>query len=141
MPKPKTVKPSKAKSRKAKPQKAGSVKTRSKPPAAKTKPAAKAAGQGVPPDSVRVWRGYRLSSLPQQSFLANLGGIFIPVTAILQRLYGLTAYLPTVTPVDKPSGVPDEIGRVFYNAPQAYTDTKLIVAGRAYSLLHSAVFD
>jgi hypothetical protein len=136
--------PSKAKSQKAKPPKKAVAKTTSKPAAAKAKPAAKAAktaGKGVPPDSVRVWRGYKLSSLPQQTFLANLGAIFIPATAILQRLYGLTAYLPTVMPVEKPAGVPDEIALVFYTAQQAYNDTKLIVGGRAYSLLHSAVFD
>ncbi|HEV3316179.1 MAG TPA: hypothetical protein VG488_04375 [Candidatus Angelobacter sp.] len=141
MPKLKTARPSKARLKKAKPQKIVVAKTKSKQSVAKGKPAAKTAGKGVPPESVRVWRGYKLSSLPQQTFLANLGGIFIPVTAILQRLYGLTAYLPTVLPTDKPSGVPDEIALVFYTAQQAYNDTKLIVAGRAYSLLHSAVFD
>jgi len=81
-------KPTTAKSQKAKPQKRGLSKTKAKPAAR----VAKTGGQGVPPDSVRVWRGYKLSSLPQQAFLANLGAIFIPVTAILQRLFGLTAY-------------------------------------------------
>ena len=100
----------------------------------------KAAASLVPPDAVRVWRGYRLSSLAPQAFLTALGSIFIPVTAILQRLYGLTAYLPTVLPLDKPTGVPDEIALVFYETQQAYNDTKLIVAGRAYSSLHSTVF-
>ena len=138
------AKPSKTKSQKAKPKKTGSAGTKSKPAALKAKPAARVAktrGQGVPPDSVRVWRGYKLASLPNQTFLANLGAIFIPVTAILQRLFGLTAYLPTVLPLEKPAGVPDEIALVFYTAQQAYNDTKLIVGGRAYSLLHSAVFD
>src|SRR5438552_17382845 len=141
MPKPKTAKSRKARLQKAKPQKIASARTKSKQSAAKSKPAAKAAGKGVPPESVRVWRGYKLSSLPQQTFLGNLGAIFIPVTAILQRLYGLTAYLPTVLPLEKPAGVPDEIALVFYTAQQAYNDTKLIAGGRAYSLLHSAVFD
>ena len=114
------------------------------------KPAAKAAKKGaakpkvaantVPPDAVRVWRGYRLSSLAPKDFLAALGAIFIPVTAQLQRLYGLTAYLPTVLPLDKAAGVPDEIALVFYETQQAYTDTKQVVAGRAYSSLHSTVF-
>ena len=152
MPSSKTVKsakakPSKTKSQKAKAKKTGSATTKSKPATVKAKlttikaSAAKAGGKGVPPDSVRVWRGYKLSSLPQQTFLGNLGAIFIPVTAILQRLFGLTAYLPTVLPLEKPAGVPDEIALVFYTAQQAYNDTKLIAGGRAYSLLHSAVFD
>ncbi len=95
-------------------------------------------GVPVPPDAVRVWRGFRLG-VPED-FLQALATIFIPITAQLQRLYGLTAYLPTVLPVDKPAGVPDEIALVFYNSQQAYTDTAAIVAGRAYSALHKVVF-
>jgi hypothetical protein len=94
----------------------------------------------VPPDAVRVWRGYRPGSSTGPAFLTALGSIFIPVTVILQRLYGLTAYLPTVLPLNKPDGVPDEIALVFYETQQAYNDTKQIVAGRAYSSLHSTVF-
>jgi hypothetical protein len=99
-----------------------------------------ASASKVPPDAVRVWRGFRLGSLASQDFLTALGSIFIPVTAQLQSLYGLTAYLPTVMPLDKPSGVPDEIALVFYRTQQAYNDTKLTVPGRAYSSLHSTVF-
>lgn len=97
-----------------------------------------AGGAPVPPDAVRVWRGFRLGE--PADFLQALGTIFIPVTAQLQRLYGLTAYLPTVLPVDKPPGVPDEIALVFYRSQKAYTDTADIVAGRAYSALHKVVF-
>ena len=96
--------------------------------------------QPVPPDAVRVWRGFRLGTSMPQDFLTALGTVFIPVTAILQRLYGLTAYLPSVLPQSKPAGVPDEIALVFYRTQQAYTDTSLIVAGRAYSALHKTVF-
>jgi hypothetical protein len=78
--------------------------------------------------------------MSQQDFLAALGSIFIPGTAQLQRLYGLTAYLPTVMPLDKPEGVPDEIALVFYESQQSYNDTKLTVVGRAYSSLHATVF-
>jgi hypothetical protein len=124
---------------KSKPTKSKAKTSKSKP--AKSKGAAKkAAGRPVPPDAVRVWRGFRLSSLAPQAFLSALGSVFIPVTAQLQRLYGLTAYLPTVPPLDKPDGLPDEIALVFYETQQAYNDTKLIVAGRAYSSLHSTVF-
>ena len=129
---------SRAKLKKAPPKKKpikAAKKTTSKPKAKKPN------GNPVPPDSVRVWRGFKLSSVATPAFFSNLGGIFIPVTAILQRLYGLTAYLPAVLPADKPAGFPDEIALVFYQKQQAYNDTKLIVSGRAYSLLHSAVFD
>jgi hypothetical protein len=94
----------------------------------------------VPPDAVRVWRGFRLPTLTPADFLTALGTIFIPVTAQLQSLYGLTAYLPTVLPTGKPAGVPDEIALVFYETQKAYNDMTLIVAGRAYSSLHKTVF-
>jgi len=94
----------------------------------------------VPPDAARVWRGFRLATEMPQDFLTALGTIFIPATAILQRLYGLTAYLPTVLPQSKPAGVPDEIALVFYDSQQAYNDTALIVAGRSYSALHKTIF-
>lgn len=100
-----------------------------------------AAAKASPPDAVRVWRGYRLSGLAVPDFLTALGSIFMPITVQLQRLYGLTAYLPAVPPTEKAAGVPDEIALVFYETQQAYTDTSLIVAGRAYSRLHSTVFD
>ena len=94
----------------------------------------------VPPDAVRVWRGFRLGSVAPQDFLAALGSVFIPVTAQLQSLHGLTAYLPTVMPLDKPSGVPDEVALVFYRTRKAFDDTELTVPGRACSSLHSTVF-
>jgi hypothetical protein len=96
-------------------------------------------GKAVPPDAVRVWRGYRLATLSPQAFLANLGSIFLPITMQMQRLYGLTAYLPTVLPLTTPAELPDEIALVFYESQQAYTNTKQYVGGRAYSLLHPAV--
>ncbi|MEA2328251.1 MAG: hypothetical protein QOE68_3210 [Thermoanaerobaculia bacterium] len=92
------------------------------------------------PDSVRVWRGIRLTSQDPAAFFAELGSIFIPVTTQLQRLYGLTAYLPTVMPANKPSTVPDEIALVFYSSQAAYTAANAIVVSRTYQKLHSAVF-
>src|SRR5205085_12664987 len=90
--------------------------------AAAKKPAAKpkAAAKSVPPDAVRVWRGYRLSTLAPKDFLTALGSVFIPVNARLQRLYGLTAYLPTVTPLDTPAGLPGEIAPGFSASQPAY---------------------
>lgn len=95
----------------------------------------------VPPDAVRVWRGFRLPTVEPEDFQDKLGKVFIPVTAQIQRLYGLTAYLPTVLPVMKPEGVPDEIALVFYKTQQAYKDATLAVGGRAYGLLHATIFD
>jgi len=135
--------PTKAAAKKGAAKKAAAGKGAKKSGAAKKGSSTKkgAAANASPPDAVRVWRGYRLSSLAVPDFLTALGSIFMPVTVQLQRLYGLTAYLPAVPPTEKPAGVPDEIALVFYETQQAYTDTALIVAGRAYSRLHSTVFD
>lgn len=95
----------------------------------------------VPPDAVRVWRGYRHPALDQETFFDKLGSIFIPGTVQIQAPVGLTAYLPSVLPADKPEGAPDEIAVVFYRVQQAYHDAKLTVGGRAYSDLHGLVFD
>jgi hypothetical protein len=111
-----------------------------KQPKGKSASATSSAPRPVPPDAARVWRGFRLQTQTEDDFFSALSTIFIPATAILQRLYGLTAYLPTVLPKNKPVGVPDEIALVFYQNQQAYNDTKLIVGGRAYSKLHNAVF-
>jgi hypothetical protein len=97
----------------------------------------------VPPpaDSVRVWRGFRLPSLEPAKFYLDLGSIFIPVTVQIQRLFHLAAYLPAVLPPVRPDGLPDEIALVFYRTQQDYTNAALAAGGRAYSLLHSAVFN
>jgi hypothetical protein len=95
----------------------------------------------VPANAVRVWRGRRHSDLDQKSFFGKLGSIFIPFTVQMQRLYGLSAYLPAVLPADRADVLPDEIALVFYNTQQAYSDAKERPGGRAYSDLHALLFD
>ena len=95
----------------------------------------------VPPDSVRVWRGFRLGSLPNAEFFKKLGSIFVPSAVLIQQPVGLSAYLPTVLPAEKPPGVPDEIALVFYDYQRAYEEAKETVGGRAYSDMHGLVFD
>jgi hypothetical protein len=94
----------------------------------------------VPPDAVRVWRGFRNPNLPQPDFFDKLARVFIPVAMQIQRIYGLTAYLPAVLPADKAPGLPDEIALVFYPSQAAYRATKDYPGGRAYSDLHATVF-
>lgn len=94
-----------------------------------------------PANAVRVWRGRRRKGLDQKTFFQKLGGIFIPFTVEMQRLYGLAAYLPAVMPASKPDEVPDEIALVFYKTQQAYLDSRNYPAGRAYGDLHALVFD
>src|SRR5262249_42636672 len=50
------------------------------------------------PNAVRVFRGRKLRSLDRNSFLDKLGNVFMPMTVQMQRLYGLTAYIPAVLP-------------------------------------------
>ncbi|MEW6659713.1 MAG: hypothetical protein AB1424_13735 [Thermodesulfobacteriota bacterium] len=94
----------------------------------------------VPPDAVRVWRGFCLEGLDQSRFLEMLGSIFIPATVKCQTPLGLTAYLPSVLPMNKPQGVPDEIALVFYESQESYRTAKETLAGRTYSKLHDLVF-
>jgi hypothetical protein len=52
----------------------------------------------------------------------------------------VTAYLPSILPLSKPAGVPDEIALVFYQSQDAYRTAKETLAGRTYSKLHGLVF-
>ena len=97
---------------------------------------------GIPvlPDSVRVWRGYSVESLPRNKFHEKLRTTFIPGTPQFQAPLGLTAYLPAVLPAHVPDGIPDEIALLFYESQQDYNDTEDTIAGRAYADLYGTVF-
>jgi hypothetical protein len=53
----------------------------------------------------------------------------------------LTAYLPTILPPEKFENIPYEVALVFYESKDVYQHTFKITEGRAYGLLHSAIFD
>ncbi|MCP3966068.1 MAG: amidohydrolase family protein [Lentisphaerae bacterium] len=94
----------------------------------------------VAPDSVRVWRGFQVSNLSKTNFRRELGSAFIPTAVQTQVPLGMTAYLPTVLPNNKPEDVPDEIALVFYESQKVYKETFNTPMGRAYGLLHRSVF-
>ena len=94
----------------------------------------------VPADAVRVFRG-KSRPMKRSEFIQKLGTIFMPMTVQMQRLFGLTAYLPAVLPETKSEGMPDEIALVFYQTQGAYHEAKRCVGGRSYSDLHQLVFD
>jgi hypothetical protein len=94
----------------------------------------------VPADAVRVFRG-RKSRLKRAEFVEKLGTVFMPLTVQMQRLFGLTAYLPAILPETKSEGMPDEIALVFYRTQEAYHEAKRCVGGRSYSELHKLVFN
>jgi hypothetical protein len=95
----------------------------------------------VPADAVRVFRGRKNRPLKRNVFIEKLGTVFMPMTVQMQRLFGLTAYLPAVLPETKSEGMPDEIALVFYQTQGAYHEAKRCVGGRSYSELHQLLFD
>jgi hypothetical protein len=95
----------------------------------------------VPADAVRVFRGIKRPELGFDELVRKLEWVFMPMTVQMQRLYGLTAYLPAVLPPNHGEGVPDEVALVFYRTQNAYHEAKRCVGGRAYSELHGLVFD
>ena len=99
------------------------------------------APQPVPADSVRVFRGRKRADTRRDTFVQRLGQVFMPVTVQMQRLYGLTAYLPAVLPESKDSTIPDEVALVFYRTQECYHEAKRSIGGRTYSELHELAFD
>jgi hypothetical protein len=95
----------------------------------------------VPSDAVRVFRGIKRQGLAFDELLHKLESVFIPMTVQMQRLYGLTAYLPALLPPGYGEGIPDEVALVFYRTQNAYHEAKRCIGGRAYSELHELVFD
>ena len=96
----------------------------------------------IPPDAVRVWRGYRAPTLPLDQFLDRLGTVFVPATVKMQIANGLEGYLPTVPAAlpGKPDAVPDETAVLFWDSQQTYADGFKTLAGRTYTLTHGAVY-
>src|SRR6516225_9758489 len=86
----------------------------------------------VPADSVRVFRGRKKADTRRDAFVQRLEQLFMPVTIQMQRLYGLTAYLPAVLP-EHQSAIPDEVALVFYRTQECYHEAKRCIGGRAYS--------
>jgi hypothetical protein len=95
----------------------------------------------VPADAVRVFRGRKNRRVKRSVFIEKLRTVFMPMTVQMQRLFGLTAYLPAVLPETKSEGMPDEIALVFYQTQEAYHEAKRCVGGRSYSELHQLLFD
>lgn len=96
----------------------------------------------VAPDSVRVWRGFRLPSLGLDQFLGKLGTVFVPATVKMQIDAGLRAYAPTVPAglPGKPATVPDETAILFWASPETYWNGFTRLAVRTYTLTHGGVY-
>ncbi len=96
----------------------------------------------IPPDAVRVWRGFRSPQLPQAEFFQRLGSVFVPSTVLMQIQVGLGTYIPTIPcGLDgKPDTVPDETAILFWETLAAHDDAFKTLAARTYTLTHGAVY-
>lgn len=96
----------------------------------------------IPPDAVRVWRGFRASTITQDAFLQRLNTVFVPATVEMQIPMGLDAYIPSVPGglPNKPDTVPDETAILFWDSQQTYTDGFDVLAVRTYTLTHGACY-
>ena len=99
-------------------------------------------GFDIPPDAVRVWRGYRAATLQLTDFFNKLGTVFVPATVEMQIAAGLDGYIPSVPAglPGKPNSTPDETAILFWDSQQTYTDGFKTLAVRTYTLTHGAVY-
>lgn len=96
----------------------------------------------IPPDAVRVWRGYRLPTLTIDQFCLKLGTVFVPATVKLQIQAGLQSYVPAIPAglAGKPDSVPDETAILFWESQQTYWNGFTTLAVRTYTLTHNGVY-
>lgn len=96
----------------------------------------------VPPQAVRVWRGYRTPGLDVQQFYDKLGAVFVPATVKMQIEAGLHAYAPTVLAglPRKPNAVPDETAILFWESQETYWNGFTRLAVRTYTMTHNGVY-
>ncbi|MFL5801051.1 MAG: hypothetical protein ACJ8CR_04840 [Roseiflexaceae bacterium] len=96
----------------------------------------------IPPDAVRVWRGFRASSMELADFFSRLNTVFVPATVELQINAGLDGYIPAVPAglAGKPDGVPDDTAILFWDSQQTYHDGFNTLAVRTYTLTHGGVY-
>jgi hypothetical protein len=97
----------------------------------------------APPNAVRVWRGYRLPTLPLDQFFSKLGTVFVPATVLMQINAGLYSYTPTVPAglAGKPDSVPDETAVLFWDSQATYWNGFTTLAVRTYTLTHGGVYN
>lgn len=91
---------------------------------------------------IRFWWGFKRKEISRDTFLDKLGAVFLPATVQVMghRLGALTAYLPIIPPENCSTDVPDEMALVVYRSVAEYEQASSSLEGRAYQLLHDAVF-
>ncbi len=95
----------------------------------------------IAPNSVHVWRGYKIENQTHQEFSKFLGETFVPACCLLQPNIGLHAYVPSLPIItDKPNTVPDQTALMFWRSPETYKEGFHTVAVRTYTSMHSLVY-
>lgn len=94
------------------------------------------------PNSVRVWRGFRLPSLGLDAFYSKLGTVFVPATVKFQIDAGLRSYTPSVPAglSNKPDYVPDETAILFWKSQETYWNGFTRLSVRTYTLTHGGCY-
>jgi hypothetical protein len=94
------------------------------------------------PNSVRVWRGFRLPALSVDQFCNKLGTVFVPATVKMQIDAGLQSYIPSIPAgLDaKPDAAPDETAILFWESPQTYWNGFTMLAVRTYTMTHGGCY-
>jgi hypothetical protein len=89
----------------------------------------------------RVWLGWRNDSRKEWSkFVLAMRDTFVPATWQMMRRFGLLAYVPSVLTEHQDGTLPDETALLVYESADSYKKRSDTVGGRAYSMLHEAVF-
>jgi hypothetical protein len=103
----------------------------------------KAKSLEIPPDAVRVWRGFRAPTMKLEDFFTRLNTVFVPATVEMQIQAGLDGYIPSVPAGlnGKPDSVPDETAILFWDSQSTYTDGFKTLAVRTYTLTHGGVYN
>lgn len=89
----------------------------------------------------RVFRGFKLASIPADGFPADFSEKFVPETARVMAKHSLISYVPALAPRDKPDILPDEVAIVVYGSGEAYAAGRADPERKAYGALHWDYFE
>ena len=96
----------------------------------------------VPPDSLRVFHGFRNQTLTDEAYRAALGQTFMPGTPYMLAPLGLSAYLPGVVVGEPSPDVPNEFAIIAYPSQQVWKHImNETLRGRVYNSTHGGVYD
>ena len=76
----------------------------------------------------------------RKEFNEKLGNVFVPNTLQTQNPLGMTAFLLTVLPENKPNFLPVMLALCFYQSKSVYKRSLKTTAGRVHQLLHETIF-